>query len=67
MPVHPLRLPVDRVHQQRRVAGRRRELRIDKRRDRFEFLDKRTDDEILTVRRKLIDNRKSEAPFTSAW
>ena len=39
------------------------ELRIDKGRDRFDFLDQRTDDQILSVRRELVDNLESESAF----
>jgi hypothetical protein len=63
MPVHTLRLPVDRMHQEHRVARGRGERRIDKGRDQFEFLDQRTDDQILSVRRELVDNLESESAF----
>jgi len=66
MPVHTLRLPVDRMHQEHRVARGRGELRIDKGRDQFEFLDQRTDDQILSARRELVDNLESESALLQA-
>ena len=42
------------------------ELRIDKGRDRFDFLDQRTDDQILSARRELVDNLESESALLQA-